>query len=248
MTTYARTLSRVEGYFDGTATKVWEQLTSDAPVSRIRATVRAGRDEMRALILSRLPADLTGRRILDAGCGTGAMCEALADRGAQVVGVDISPALIEIAARRLPETLRPRVAFAAGDMLADRGHFDAVVAMDSLIYYARPDLSAAVARLAAMAPQVVFTLAPRSPALMAMWYAGKAFPRRDRSPVMNPISLGGFARETEDCRVVNTVRSGFYTSACLEVRSTTGAPRPGPRAGASTDAVPGRARNGGQAA
>jgi hypothetical protein len=36
-------------------------LTSDAPVGRIRATVRAGRDRMRATLLSWLPQDLRGR-------------------------------------------------------------------------------------------------------------------------------------------------------------------------------------------
>ena len=40
---YEATLSRVETYFDRTATRAWEALTSDAPVSGIRATVRAGR-------------------------------------------------------------------------------------------------------------------------------------------------------------------------------------------------------------
>ncbi|MGR3491498.1 MAG: methyltransferase domain-containing protein, partial [Shimia sp.] len=121
---YALTRARVEDYFDRSATKVWEQLTSDAPVSRIRATVRAGRDRMRDLMLSRLPEDLTGARILDAGCGTGAASQALAERGATVVGVDISPSLTEIAAKRMPEHLRDRVTFEAGDMLADRGTFD----------------------------------------------------------------------------------------------------------------------------
>ncbi|NDD43791.1 MAG: magnesium protoporphyrin IX methyltransferase, partial [Rhodobacteraceae bacterium] len=33
---YNQTLLRVETYFDKTATKTWERLTSDAPVSRIR--------------------------------------------------------------------------------------------------------------------------------------------------------------------------------------------------------------------
>ncbi len=71
MQDYSATLSRVEDYFDRSATKVWERLTSDAPVSRIRQTVREGRDRMRAIMLSRLPADLRGCRVLDAGCGTG---------------------------------------------------------------------------------------------------------------------------------------------------------------------------------
>ena len=58
MTDYQATRARVEDYFDRSATKVWERLTSDAPVSRIRQTVREGRDRMRAVMLSRLPADL----------------------------------------------------------------------------------------------------------------------------------------------------------------------------------------------
>lgn len=39
-------------YFDRTAVEAWSRLTSDAPVSRIRATVRAGRDAMRGTLLS----------------------------------------------------------------------------------------------------------------------------------------------------------------------------------------------------
>ena len=89
MTQYAATRDRVEHYFDRTATKVWERLTSDAPVSGVRATVRAGRDRMRALMLAQLPDDLRGARILDAGCGTGAMAVELAQCGADVVAVDI---------------------------------------------------------------------------------------------------------------------------------------------------------------
>ena len=37
---YETTRDRVETYFRRTATRTWEQLTSDAPVSRIRETVR----------------------------------------------------------------------------------------------------------------------------------------------------------------------------------------------------------------
>ena len=148
MQDYSATLSRVEDYFDRSATKVWERLTSDAPVSRIRQTVREGRDRMRAIMLSRLPADLRGCRVLDAGCGTGLMTAELAARGADVVAVDISPQLIAIAEQRLTDDLRPRVTFASGDMTsAAHGRFDFVMAMDSLIYYRTPDIAAALGTL-----------------------------------------------------------------------------------------------------
>ncbi|WP_296639804.1 magnesium protoporphyrin IX methyltransferase [Roseinatronobacter sp.] len=214
---YDATRHRVASYFDGTATRVWERLTSDAPVSRVRQTVREGRDTMRALMLAQLPEDLRGARVLDAGCGTGAASAELAARGADVVAIDISPKLVEIAASRLPEGLAGAVEFRAGDMLAaDLGRFDHVIAMDSLIYYTRPDLEAALEGLSSRASQVVFTVAPRTPLLMAMWNAGKIFPRSDRSPTMIPhdwrrMNVTGLGR-------VGRVSRGFYISECLKVQ------------------------------
>jgi magnesium-protoporphyrin O-methyltransferase len=66
--TYQERRGQIENYFDRTAAAAWAKLTSDAPVGRIRATVRAGRDRMRSTLLSWLGDDLTGQRILDAGC------------------------------------------------------------------------------------------------------------------------------------------------------------------------------------
>jgi magnesium-protoporphyrin O-methyltransferase len=222
--TYDATRNRVEAYFDRTATKTWERLTSDAPVSGVRATVRAGRDRMRDVMLQALPQDLSGRRVLDAGCGTGAMTEILAARGAEVVAIDISPQLIGIAEARLPEALRPRVTFASGDMLyADLGAFDHVMAMDSMIYYEAPDLGRALATLARRCPQIVFTVAPRTPFLMAFFGLGKLFPRGDRSPVMIPHTEKRIRQELlkNNCLTplinLDKVTSGFYISTCLEV-------------------------------
>ncbi|WP_425099391.1 magnesium protoporphyrin IX methyltransferase [Tropicibacter sp. S64] len=221
--TYARTLARVETYFDQTAHRTWERLTSDAPVSRIRETVRRGRDAMRAQLISRLPQDLHGMRVLDAGCGTGQLSADLAARGAEVVGVDVSPRLIDIAQARLPGHLSGRVTFRAGDMLhADIGPVDFTIAMDSLIYYTRPDLADALHRLQDRTRHaVVFTLAPRTPLLMAMWRVGKLFPRSDRSPVMVPHAHAPLARALQGrgtLTALDRVTSGFYISQALELR------------------------------
>lgn len=219
--TYAATRSRVESYFDGTATKVWADLTSDAPVSKVRATVRAGRDRMRDVILSRLPDDLTGMRVLDAGCGTGAKTAVLAARGADVVAVDVSPKLLDIAAKRLPDGLRPQVGFAAIDMFSpDLGSFDVVVAQDSMIYYGADDLARNLDALSARCPQIVLSVAPRTPLLMAMFWAGKTFPRADRSPAMVPHSAADLApRLSAPLTRIERVTSGFYISECLELRA-----------------------------
>ena len=222
MTDYSATLNRVGEYFDQSATKAWERLTSDAPVSRIRQTVREGRDAMRALMLARLPADLRGARVLDAGCGTGLMTAELAARGAQVVAVDISPQLISIAERRLDDGLRSRVTFAAGDMTAAaHGRFDYALAMDSLIYYTAPDIAEALHKIGARTAQTVtFTVAPRTAFLMAFWSLGKLFPRADRSPIMIPHALAALSKVTgPGLAKVGRVSRGFYISECLEYRA-----------------------------
>jgi len=220
------TRARVEHYFDRTATEIWARLTSDEPVSRVRATVRAGRNKMRAAMLAQMPEDLSGARILDAGCGTGTMTQALAERGAEVVAVDISPSLVEIADRRLPEALRDQVTFSAGDLRASElGRFDHVLAMDSLIYYSADDIAAT---LDALAPRVggavIFTVAPRTPLLMTMWQIGRLFPTEDRSPVMHPHAPRHLARalrktgQTGPLEELTRVSKGFYISTCLEFR------------------------------
>lgn len=223
MTQYATTRDRVEDYFDRSATKTWERLTSDAPVSGVRATVRAGRDRMRSLLLAQLPEDLRGCRILDAGCGTGAAAVEMAARGAEVVAVDISPALIEIARKRAPVNLAGHIDWYAGDMLdAKWGRFDHVVAMDSMIYYTAADIATLLGRAAKRVDgKFIFTLPPRTPALMAMFRVGKLFPRSDRSPQMIPQTTAGLANALRIAGVrgrlkeIERVKSGFYISTAL---------------------------------
>lgn len=221
MSDYSLTRDRVETYFDRTATQTWERLTSHEKVSRIRETVRKGRDRMRALMLSRLPADLRGARVLDAGCGTGAMAQELALRGAQVTAVDISPQLIDIAKRRLHPALHDQIDFQSGDMSDPAlGRFDYTLAMDSLIYYRDADIGRVIDNLSNRTAQsIVFTVAPRTTLLMAMWHAGKLFPRSDRSPTMVPHDAARLAKHCPgQLTKVGRITSGFYISEALEHR------------------------------
>ena len=221
MSDYGLTRDRVETYFDRTATQTWERLTSHEKVSRIRETVRKGRDRMRALMLSRLPLDLRGARVLDAGCGTGAMAGDLAQRGAQVTAVDISPQLIDIAKRRLHPAFADQVDFRAGDLSDPAlGGFDFVLAMDSLIYYRDADIGRVIGGLADRTREaVVFTVAPRTPFLMAFWTMGRLFPRSDRSPTMVPHDAARLALHCPGrLTKIDRITSGFYISECLEHR------------------------------
>jgi magnesium-protoporphyrin O-methyltransferase len=228
---YEQRRSQIEHYFDRTAVEAWSRLTSNAPVGRIRQTVRAGRDQMRATLLNWLPPDLRGRRLLDAGCGTGALACAAAERGAEVVGVDLSPTLIDLARERLPDTVTAAnggsVEFLVGDMAAlELGSFDHVVAMDSLIHYDVADGIRVLTRLAdSVRGSLLFTFAPRTPLLGTLHSLGRAFPRNHRSPSLEPVAerrlwqlidaepgLAAWHRQRSE-----RIRRGFYISQACEL-------------------------------
>lgn len=69
-----------------------------------------------------------GRRILDAGCGTGIYAEWLLERGADVVGVDVSDGMLEIAREKLGEDV-PLYQGDIGEPLefAESDSFDGIV-------------------------------------------------------------------------------------------------------------------------
>jgi len=76
-------------------------------------------------------------RLLDVACGPGFITNAAALRGADVVGLDFSPAMIGEATRRYPT-----LAFSEGDaerLPYDDGSFDAVVMNFGLLHLSRPD-------------------------------------------------------------------------------------------------------------
>lgn len=225
--TYQERRGQIETYFDRTAVEAWARLTSTAPVSGVRATVRAGRDRMRATLLDWLPVDLHGTRLLDAGCGTGALAVEAARRGAHVVAIDLSPTLVELARERQPRDLPGQIDFRSGDMLDPAlGHFDHVVGMDSIIHYEAADAVRVLAGLAQRTRRsLLFTYVPSNPALLAFRAVGRLFPRGDRAPSIVPVAEKTLHRlVAADAHLgawrparTQRVASGFYTSQALEL-------------------------------
>ena len=71
--------------------------------------------------------DVAGQDVLDAGCGEGYLARILADRGARVTGVDLSPRLVELAGSKASAS---PIEYRAADLSEPRpelaGRFDAV--------------------------------------------------------------------------------------------------------------------------
>ena len=151
-----------------------------------------------------------------------------ARRSADVVAIDLSPTLVGLARERLPAKLPSgSIDFRVGDMFdAALGTFDHVVAMDSLIHYPRADVVRVLTGFAARTRHsIVFTFAPKTPALALMWTVGRLFPRKDRAPALEPISERDLRERLNSepalrqWRVGRSTRvaSGFYKSQAMEL-------------------------------
>ncbi len=92
-----------------------------------------------------LAGDVAGRRILDAGCGSGPLFAALRERGAVVTGIDQSAAMVAHARRRLGDGADLRVAELAEPLPFPDEEFDDVVA--SLVLHYLRDWAPVLAEL-----------------------------------------------------------------------------------------------------
>lgn len=103
-----------------------------------------------------------GKNILDAGCGSGQYCIALAKAGAKrVVGVDLSPGMLELARRNAKAAgVADRCDFLLGDFLtADcTGPFDFALAFGFFEYLKNPD--AHLRKLASLTSREIFASFP----------------------------------------------------------------------------------------
>jgi SAM-dependent methyltransferase len=84
--------------------------------------------------------------VADVGCGPGHVAGWLADRGADVVGIDLSPGMVSLGGKTYP-----RVEFRQGDMLAlpaQDDEFAAVIALYSIIHLTEDELQPAFDEIA----------------------------------------------------------------------------------------------------
>ncbi|SHV06532.1 class I SAM-dependent methyltransferase [Mycobacteroides abscessus] len=104
---------------------MWSATTDDGPFNGLLE-----RPALRSLI----PRPLAGRSVLDAGCGSGAQCAWLLGEGADVTGLDLSPAMVDQARQRCGSEAKLMVADLADDLPLEPRSFDGVTCSLALHY------------------------------------------------------------------------------------------------------------------
>jgi 2-polyprenyl-6-hydroxyphenyl methylase/3-demethylubiquinone-9 3-methyltransferase len=146
-------------------------------------------------------ASLEGARVLDVGCGGGILAEAMARRGAQVTGIDLSEKALRIAELHLHESgLSVRYENAAVEDVS--GEFDVVTCMELLEHVPQPaSMVAACARLVRPGGRVFFSTINRNPkaylfAVVGAEYVLRLLPKgtHDYERFIKPSELSRWTR------------------------------------------------------
>jgi 2-polyprenyl-6-hydroxyphenyl methylase/3-demethylubiquinone-9 3-methyltransferase len=131
-------------------------------------------------------ASLNGARVLDVGCGGGILSEAMARHGAQVLGIDLSQAVLDVAELHALESklqIQYRAVAAEELAAAQPAEFDLVTCMEMLEHVPDPAaILAALAKLARPGADVIISTLNRKPlafavAILGAEYIARVLPR-----------------------------------------------------------------------
>jgi 2-polyprenyl-6-hydroxyphenyl methylase/3-demethylubiquinone-9 3-methyltransferase len=152
-------------------------------------------------------APLTGKRVLDVGCGGGILAESMARKGADVSGIDLSDKALKVAdLHSLESGIHVRYEKIAVEELAARepASFDVVTCMEMLEHVPDPaSIVRACAALAKPGGQLFFSTLNRNSkaylfAILGAEYLLRMLPRgtHDYAKFITPAELSRFIRET----------------------------------------------------
>ena len=150
---------------------------------------------------------LAGKRVLDIGCGGGILADAMARKGAQVLGIDLATKSLKVAQLHALEAQTPHINYreiSAEALAAEQpASFDVVTCMEMLEHVPNPQsIVAACAALVKPGGWVYFSTINRNAkaymfAIVGAEYVLKMLPRgtHDFAKFITPSELLGFARK-----------------------------------------------------
>lgn len=152
-------------------------------------------------------AALTGKQVLDVGCGGGILADAMARKGAQVLGIDLASKSLKVAQLHALEAGTEGVSYreVSAELLAEErsGQFDVVTCMEMLEHVPEPaSVVQACAKLVKPGGWVFFSTLNRSPksflfAIVGAEYILKLLPKgtHEYARMIKPSELSQWARD-----------------------------------------------------
>jgi 2-polyprenyl-6-hydroxyphenyl methylase/3-demethylubiquinone-9 3-methyltransferase len=152
-------------------------------------------------------APLSGKHVLDVGCGGGILTDAMARLGANALGIDLATKSLRVAQLHALEAQTPRVQYrevSAEDLAAERpASFDVVTCMEMLEHVPDPaSIVRACATLVKPGGWVFFSTLNRNPksflfAIVGAEYVLNLLPKgtHEYAKFLRPSELAGFCRE-----------------------------------------------------
>ena len=151
--------------------------------------------------------NLTGKEVVDVGCGGGILADAMARKGANVLGIDLATRSLKVAQLHALEAGTRGVQYreVSAEKLADEqpGQFDVVTCMEMLEHVPQPALVVqACARLVKPGGRVFFSTLNRNPksflfAIVGAEYILKLLPKgtHEYARLIKPSELTRWARD-----------------------------------------------------
>ena len=172
-------------------------------------------------------APLKGQRVLDVGCGGGILADAMARKGAEVLGIDLAEKSLKVAQLHALEAGTSQITYrlVAAEALAAEmpDHFDVVTCMEMLEHVPDPaSVVQACARLAKPGGWVFFSTINRNPksflmAILGAEYVLNLVPRgtHEYARLLRPSELARFCRDAgldmqQSCGLQYNPISGRY--------------------------------------
>ena len=183
--------------FDALADRWWDREGEFRPLHDI--------NPLRLSFIER-QVSLPSTRVLDVGCGGGILAEGLAQRGAQVSGIDMAPAPLSVAKLHLLESnLKINYQLSTAEAYAEQhaAEFDVVCCMEMLEHVPEPaSVVEACARLLKPGGLLFLSTINRSPkaylmAVIGAEYLLRLLPRgtHDYRKFIRPAELAGWGRD-----------------------------------------------------